>query len=76
MSSTETDYLHIVTQDRISPRRRDLGRVMIWGSAAILFVLIVIQSLTSLALWTLALRHGDQLSMPTFFGQRVFAGLK
>ena len=45
MSSTETDYLHIVTQDRISPRRRDLGRVMIWGSAAILFVLIVIQSL-------------------------------
>ena len=25
MSSTETDYLHIVTQDKISARRRDLG---------------------------------------------------
>ena len=45
MSSTETDYLHIVTQDKISARRRDLGRLMIWGSATILIVLISIQSL-------------------------------
>lgn len=45
MSSTDADYLHIVTQDKISDRRRDLGRLMIWGSATILLVLIVIQSL-------------------------------
>ena len=45
MSSTDAEYLHIVTQDEISDRRRNLGRLMIWGSATVLLVLIVIQSL-------------------------------
>ena len=45
MSSTEGDYLHIVIPDEISPRRRIVGRSIIWGSAAILMLFILIQSL-------------------------------
>ena len=45
MSSTESDYLHIVMQDKISDRRRSLGRTMIWGSAVILLFFVVVQTL-------------------------------
>ena len=43
--TSETDYLHVVTADNISDRRRLLGKSLIWGSAALLGLVIVLQFL-------------------------------
>jgi multiple sugar transport system permease protein len=43
--TSETDYLHVVTADSISDRRRLLGKTIVWGSAAILGLVIVLQFL-------------------------------
>ena len=43
--TSETEYLHVVTADNISDRRRLLGKSLIWGSAAILGLMIVLQLL-------------------------------
>ncbi|MCG6904423.1 MAG: sugar ABC transporter permease, partial [Rhodobacter sp.] len=40
----EGDLLHVVTSDHISPRRDAFGRLLVWGSAALL-------ALTFLVLW-------------------------
>jgi len=37
------DLLHVVTNDNISDRRRQAGKGMIWGSAAILFIVAGLQ---------------------------------
>ena len=42
MSQT-VDRLFVVTNDRISPARERLGRMVLWGSAAILLLVIVAQ---------------------------------
>ena len=42
--TSETEYLHVVTADDISDRRRLLGKSLIWGSAAILALTVVLQA--------------------------------
>jgi multiple sugar transport system permease protein len=46
--STEGDLLHVVTADDISPERRRLGRVMIWGSAGLMAVVACVQAFDAL----------------------------
>ncbi len=41
---SEGDLLHIVTDDNISQRRARLGRVVIWGSVALLAVVALLQA--------------------------------
>ena len=41
----DADLLHIVTNDNISNSRRRLGRLLIWGSAAVLVAVAVMQSI-------------------------------
>ena len=43
--TSETEFLHVVTADDISARRRLIGKTLIWGSAAILALMIVLQFL-------------------------------
>ncbi len=43
--STDGDLLHIVTNDNIPPGRIAFGRLIIWGSAGILVLVAVLQSL-------------------------------
>lgn len=47
MSSEEGDKLHVVTADDISDSKRRLGRGIVWGSAAILALVMIIQALDS-----------------------------
>ena len=42
---SEGDLLHIVTNDNISPTRTTFGRVVIWGSVAILAIVALLQCL-------------------------------
>lgn len=43
--SAEGDLLHVVTDDQITPRREVLGRVLIWGSAAVLVLTFLVLGL-------------------------------
>lgn len=43
--STETDYLHVVTVDDISDRRQLFARVLVWGSAGLMALVIALQLL-------------------------------
>ncbi|RYH06993.1 carbohydrate ABC transporter permease [Tropicimonas sp. IMCC6043] len=43
MIRTEGDQLHVVTADNISDRRRLFGKSLIWGSAALLVLIIALQ---------------------------------
>ena len=43
--SSQGDLLHVVTNDNISPGRMALGRGVIWGSAAVLVLVAVLQTL-------------------------------
>lgn len=43
--SGQGDLLHVVTNDDISSQRAALGRFMMWGSAALLVVVAIIQTL-------------------------------
>jgi len=45
MASTEGDRLHIVSADDFSPGRIRLGKALVWGSAALLAALFVVQAL-------------------------------
>jgi multiple sugar transport system permease protein len=47
---SEGDLLHIVTNDNIGPRRAQMGRVIIWGSAAC-FVIIAASQLVQVLGW-------------------------
>ncbi|MDG2474926.1 MAG: sugar ABC transporter permease [Paracoccaceae bacterium] len=69
MSSTESDYLHIVMQHEISDRRRYLGRTMIWGSAIILLFLVLFQSLHQVG-W---LESGFTTWRPTLYAYLFWA---
>lgn len=44
--STEGDLIHVVTSDTISNRRKNLGKLLIWGSAAILLLSFLIVGLS------------------------------
>jgi multiple sugar transport system permease protein len=44
-AQTESDFLHVVTSDDISPGRAAFGRFVIWGSAGILAVVALLQVL-------------------------------
>lgn len=44
-AQTESDFLHVVTNDNISPGRAAFGRFVIWGSAGILAVVALLQVL-------------------------------
>jgi multiple sugar transport system permease protein len=46
--TTTGDQLHVVTTDNIAPGRMALGRLLIWGSAALLVLVAVLQSLQTL----------------------------
>jgi len=43
--SHEGDLLHVVTRDAISPPRRAMGRLLIWGSSGLLVLVAVLQAL-------------------------------
>ncbi len=43
--SSEGDYLHVVTADNISVRRQTFGKAVIWGSAAIMVLVALVQTL-------------------------------
>ena len=45
MSSAEGDYLHVVTADDVSDKRRKTGRFLTWGAAAVLAAVILAQIL-------------------------------
>lgn len=45
MSASEGNYLHIVMPDQISVTRRNFGRFIIWGSAVLLILTVLLQSL-------------------------------
>ncbi len=47
------DLLHVVTNDNIPAARRAFGRAIIWGSAAILVGVALLQSLDSAGVWPL-----------------------
>lgn len=39
--ANEGDLLHVVTMDRISPRRAAFGRALVWGSAGVLGLIVL-----------------------------------
>lgn len=43
--SSQGDLLHVVTSDTIEPRRRRFGRAMVWGAAAIVALVVLLQIL-------------------------------
>ena len=43
--TTQGDLLHVVTNDNLSPGRMALGRVIIWGSGAVLVLVAAAQAL-------------------------------
>ncbi len=43
MSTAEGDFLHVVTADDVSERRRLLGKALVWGSAGLLGCVVVVQ---------------------------------
>ena len=43
--TTQGDLLHVVTNDNISARRRAFGRVIVWGSVAVLLLVALLQTL-------------------------------
>jgi multiple sugar transport system permease protein len=45
--SAQHDLLHIVTNDNLSPTRKAMGQVVIWGSVALLAAVAVLQTLQS-----------------------------
>ncbi|HCC98430.1 MAG TPA: sugar ABC transporter permease, partial [Rhodobacteraceae bacterium] len=45
MSNSEGDYLHIVMPDEISASRQRFGRMIIWGSATLMGVVLLLQTL-------------------------------
>jgi len=42
--SAEGDLLHIVTADNISEQRKLFGKLIVWGSAALLFLVAFVQT--------------------------------
>ncbi len=42
--STEGDLLHVVTADEISDQRRRFGKILVWGSAALMFLVAGLQT--------------------------------
>lgn len=42
--SSEGDLLHVVTADEISEDRKRIGRLMVWGSAALLILVALLQT--------------------------------
>lgn len=67
--SMEGDHLHIVTADDISPARRNFGRVIVWGSAALLLIVAVLQALDSAGRIDL----GFQTWRPTLYAYILWA---
>lgn len=43
MSATDGDYLHVVTADNISAERARFGRLIVWGSGALLLLVAMVQ---------------------------------
>ena len=67
--ATDTEYLHVVTADDISRRRRAFGRAIVWGSAAIIGVVIVLQLLQQ----TGAAHFGFRTWRPTLYAYLLWA---
>ena len=51
--SAEGDLLHVVTLDDITPRRRLLGRLLVWGSAALMAAVFALLALSEFKYITL-----------------------
>jgi multiple sugar transport system permease protein len=64
-----SDHLHVVTSDDISARRRQLGRIMVWGSAAVLLLVAAAQMAQSLG-WS---EFGFTTWRPTLYAYCLWA---
>lgn len=69
MSSSEGDYLHVVTSDDISPERTRLGHAIIRGSAGLLAVVALLQVLDQQGLIAI----GFETWRPTLYAFLVWA---
>ena len=69
MSSSEGNYLHIVMPDQISLGRRNFGRFIIWGSAILLILTVLLQSLDQ----TNFLTFGFENWRPTLYAYLLWA---
>ena len=69
MSNPEGDYLHIVMPDQISVKRQQLGRLIIWGSACTLFLVVILQSLDQVNFFSL----GFENWRPTLYAYLLWA---
>jgi multiple sugar transport system permease protein len=66
---SNSDQLHIVTSDTISPVRKQLGQIMIWGSAGLLLLLGAAQLAQTLG-WR---DFGFQTWRPTLYAYCIWA---
>jgi multiple sugar transport system permease protein len=67
--TSETDYLHVVTRDDIPAARRAFGRAIVWGSAALVVLVIALQLLQLRG----TLDLGFTTWRPTLYAYLVFA---
>ena len=69
MSNSEGDYLHIVMPDEISASRQRFGRAIIWGSAALMGVVLLLQTLDHRAILSI----GFETWRPTLYAYLLWA---
>jgi multiple sugar transport system permease protein len=55
MTAEQGDLLHTVTQDDIAPSRKTIGRVLVWGTGALLVVAMALQIAREFGFTTLGL---------------------
>ena len=67
--AAQTDYLHVVSPDDISARRRRFGKAITWGSAGLLAAVIALQSLQQSG----ALEVGFSSWRPTLYAYLFWA---
>ena len=67
--TTDTDYLHVVTADDISDKRRRLGHLIMRGSLALLGLVIVVQLIDEWGLISL----GFETWRPTLYAYLIWA---
>ena len=76
MSTEEGDKLHVVTADDISNNKKRLGKFLVWGSAIILALTLLIQALDTNSYLTIDMKRGDHHYMHMFFGLFVCVFLR
>ena len=74
--NTAGDLLHVVTADNISYQRRRFGKLIVWGSAALMFFVAGLQTADQNGWIDLGSKHGGQPFMPIFSGEFAFAQVR